>query len=221
MFKLNSIFKIVIVVFLSLVIPSFISIFKLSFDQYVAAQKSDVQGASVVRVQTVDNKNNAGNQQDQSVVIDFTLPKTGAILNLSQRPFKFPTPQPLPVSAPVNNQKPASYAPTVSPYTFEDDNGRGSQSFNFAYAGTKGDTISFWNSNNYDMNNVKIEINWEDGANKYTSIYSTFKIQKNLYYTDKLSNSAEASIPYNPQKMIKSIKVSFTDNVGANFSIKL
>lgn len=220
MLKLNSILKIVIVVFLSLVIPSFLSIFKISFDEYIAAQGADVQGASVVRVQTVSNKTPQGDRE-RTVVLDFSLPRMGAINNQSQRAFKFPKPRQQDTT--LVNKTPLSYTtdPTsfpVTKYTIIEDSGRGPQEFYFAYAGVLGDSISFVNNNNYDMLDVRIKVNWIDGNNNYTSVYTVFEIQHGQKFTHNRSNTAEASIPFNPTKTIKSIEVQFKDNSGSSFS---
>lgn len=221
MFKLNSIFKIVIVIFLSLVIPSFLAIFKISFDEYIAAQETSVQGASIVKVQKVNNKNSRG-PDDQSVLVDFRLPRVGTIQNLSQRPFRFPKAVEVPVSAPVNTSS-AYYGPTDPIYDLTDDTGRGSKNFFFTYMGVRGGKVAFHNENEYDLNNVRIELRWEDGVNEYLSVYTTAEIESELYYYEDLDNTAEATIPYNPSKILKGIRIFFMDNSTPpqSFTIKL
>jgi len=197
--------------FLSLVIPSFLSIFKISFDEYVAAEESNVQGANVVKVQTVNNKNGI-DSSDQSVLIDFQLPKFGAIQNLSQRPFKFPKTQKTPVSAPVNNSS-AFVGPVAPLYDFTETE-KGEDLFLF-YIDIQNEQFSFYNGNNYDMYDVRVEITWFDGASEKKSIYGTFEIQKNRYYITAANNSyttLEASPPYDTEFPIQNLSVSFKDS---------
>lgn len=207
--------------FLSLVIPSFLAIFKISFDEYIAAQEPDVKGASIIRVQTVNKKNSRGSD-DQSVLVDFKLPRVGAIQNLSQRPFRFPDATEIPVSAPINTSS-AFYGATDPIYDLTDDTGRGSKNFLFTYMGVRGNKIAFHNANEYDLNNVRIELKWRDGDNEYTSVYSTSQIESKLFYYENINNTAEATIPYNPTKLLKGIRIYFMDNSvpAKSFTIKL
>lgn len=217
MFRLNSILKIVIVVFLSLVIPSFLSIFKISFDEYVSAQEPDVQGASIVRVQTVKEKDSKGSSSRQSVQINLALPRVGAINNQSQKPFKFPSAKDNSSEKKVNDDAPASYIiGTNKPrYIFVEDNGRGEKSFLLSFAGIHGDMISFYNGNDYDLNSVKIKIGWSDQSGiKFESIYATDKIQANLSFYENIDKTAEASIPFDSSRPIEKMSVEFTDNAG-------
>ncbi len=224
MLKLNAIFKIVVILFLSLLIPSFLSIFKISFDEYVAAERADVKGASVVRVQTVENKTPQGNSREQSILVDFSLPRIGSINNLSQKPFRFPKPvaqedklinKTAPTSFPVASSYP------INKYIIIEDSGRGSQLFYFAYAGMQGSNITFINNNPYDMLDVRIEVKWSDGSNSYTSVYTAFEIKNGQIFYQNKSSTAEATIPYNPSHLIQSIQVTFRDNAGSFYSANL
>jgi len=205
-------------------IPSFLSIFKISFDEYVAAQKADVKGVSVVRVQKIDSSTPGNTQREQSVVLEFALPRVGAINNRSQKPFRFPKPKADSTQI-TNTNPPSSYSvPSSYPinkYIFTEDSGRGEQLFYFAYGGIQGNNITFTNSNPYDMLDVKIFIKWADGVNKYTSIYSAFEIKSGQMFTQNKNNTSEASIPYNPSKIIQSIEVMFMDNAGSTYQATL
>ena len=109
--------------FLSLVIPSFLSIFKISFDEYVAAEEANVKGVNTQKG-LVNRRDNKGNT-NQNVSIDIKLPKIGAIQNLSQKPFTFPKPQKTPTSFPSQQVGPLNdQIPVI--YDLTDDDGRGS-----------------------------------------------------------------------------------------------
>ena len=219
MLKLNSLLKLSLILFASLLIPSFLSLFKISFDEYIAAQKGQgkVQGASVVNVRTVNGRTPDG--EEQSVIVNVNLPRIGSIRNLSERPFAFPNAKANSESPLVNLQAPLSYpdGPNNPVYIISKDGGRGGDSFLFAYGGLKGNYLSFYNGNNYDMNDVRIQIKWSNGNIEYTSIYSTPQIQRKLGFYVAVNNSSEASIPYNPQMRIKEFLVRFKDNAGMEY----
>lgn len=219
MLKLNSLLKLSLILFASLLIPSFLSLFKISFDEYIAAQKGQgkVQGASVVNVRTVNGRTPDG--EEQSVIVNVNLPRIGSIRNLSERPFAFPNAKANSESPLVNLQAPLSYpdGPNNPVYIISKDGGRGGDSFLFGYGGLKGNYLSFYNGNNYDMNDVRIQIKWSNGNVDYTSIYSTQQIQKKLSYYVAVNKSSEASIPYNPEMRIKGFIVRFKDNAGVEY----
>jgi hypothetical protein len=219
MFNSKKILKYIIVFIFSLSLPVSLSIFQEAFNDAVLEQQADIAGENTLRIRTIDNSTPNGNRE-QSVFVDFRLPRVGAIQNLSQRPFRFPRPTQSPVSSPVNNSG-VSTAPIDPLYGLSEDGGNTNNTFNFAYLGVRGSNIAFYNGNSYDLNNVRIEVNWIDGGNSYTSIYSTFKISAGQYYYNNKNNTAEATIPYNPSKIVVSISMTFTDNTGTAFSFNL
>lgn len=206
-----------LIILISLLIPTFIFFYKDSFDELVSSERSQVKGINIINVKKVEGISIKG--QEQTVFINLGFPFIGEIFNRSQAPFKFPTPANQPDPILINNMAPISYpnGPNDPVYIIGQDSGRGESSFLFAFGGIKGNYLSFYNGNSYDLNEVIIELTWRWGQTTYVSTYSTPKIKSGLSYYVKISNTSQATIPYNPSQIIDSMVIRFKDNSGVSY----
>jgi hypothetical protein len=121
----------------------------------------------------------------------------------------------------INTQKPSSYELQLatSPYSQSVDMGKNTDNVIFSYGGSSGDELIFYNGNNFDLNNVKISLHWNFQGQEMVSEYFTSKIKANLYFRISRLNTAGASIPFDTNQKIKSLKATFEDNAGEKISI--
>lgn len=186
MFSTKNLTKVLIFLMVSLAIPSVLSVYKDIFDEAVAAARANHLGSEVLGVQTTNNP--GVSKSRQRVLLDLFPQRSGQIRNLSQRPFRFPGAQAADHEPLVNNKKLEN--PCIEDchnnyiYKFVLDKGKVTtvngeivDNFFFAYAGVTGNTISFYNGNDFDMLNVKLTVTWldEDG-NEHTSFYEPSRI---------------------------------------------